>query len=137
VLYRPFLWALGWIGRRRPRLWKTIVGTVEISAVGMFGNGEGWGIPPAPVTTLMVTVGGIGEKPGIVDGHIAIREYLSLTISFDHDVIDGAPAARFTQRLKELIESGYSLDDSTVASEPAGADGASTQQVEATHTALP
>ena len=137
VLYRPFLWAFGWIGRRRPRLWKTIVGTVEISAVGMFGNGSGWGIPPAPATTLMLTVGGIGEKPGIVDGHIAIQEYLSLTISFDHDVIDGAPAARFTQRLKELIESGYGLFDSTVEPEPAGADGASTQQVEATRIALP
>jgi pyruvate/2-oxoglutarate dehydrogenase complex dihydrolipoamide acyltransferase (E2) component len=103
VLYRPFLWALAWIGRRRPRLWKTIVGTVEISAVGMFGNGAGWGIPPAPPTALMVTVGGIGEKPVVVEGHAAIREYLSLTISFDHDIIDGAPAARFTQRLKELI----------------------------------
>ena len=136
VLYRPFLWAFGWIARRRPRLWKTIVGTVEISAVGMFGNGVGWGIPPAPAATLMLTVGGIGEKPVVVDGQIAIREYLSLTISFDHDIIDGAPAARFTQRLKELIESGYGLLDSTAESEPAGADGVSTQQVEATRPAL-
>jgi pyruvate/2-oxoglutarate dehydrogenase complex dihydrolipoamide acyltransferase (E2) component len=137
VLYRPFLWALAWIGRRRPRLWKTIVGTVEISAVGMFGNGAGWGIPPAPATTLIVTVGGIGQKPAVVDGHAAIREYLSLTISFDHDIVDGAPAARFTRRLKELIESGYGLGDSTVASEPTGAEGVSTQTVEATPTALP
>ncbi len=29
----------------------------------------------------------------------------------DHDIIDGAPAARFTQQLKELIESGYRLSD--------------------------
>ena len=64
-----------------------------------------------------IIVGGIGEKPGVVDGHIAIREYLSMTISFDHDMIDGAPAARFTQRLKELIESGYGLFDSTVEPE--------------------
>ena len=71
----------------------------------------------------MITLGGIGEKPGVVDGHIAIRDYLSLTISFDHDIIDGAPAARFTQRLKDLIESGYDLDDSTVESEQAVAPG--------------
>jgi hypothetical protein len=32
-------------------------------------------------------------------------------------MIDGAPAARFTQLLKDLIESGYGLDDSTVESE--------------------
>jgi pyruvate/2-oxoglutarate dehydrogenase complex dihydrolipoamide acyltransferase (E2) component len=124
VLSRPFLWAFGWIGRRRPRLWKETIGTVEISAVGMFGNGAGWGIPPAPATTLMVTVGGIGDKPVVVDGHAAVQEYLSLTISFDHDIVDGAPAARFTQRLKELIESSYGLDDSTVKSEQAEAEAA-------------
>lgn len=44
-----------------------------------------------------------------MDGRIEIREYLSLTLSFNHDVIDGAPAARFAQRLKELIESAYGL----------------------------
>ncbi len=137
VLSRPFLWAFALIGRRRPRLWKQTMGTVEISAVGMFGTGAGWGIPPAPATTLIVTVGGIGEKPVVVDGHMAVREYLSLTISVDHDIVDGAPAARFIQRLKELIESGYGLDDSTIASKPAGAEGASTQTVEATRTALP
>jgi pyruvate/2-oxoglutarate dehydrogenase complex dihydrolipoamide acyltransferase (E2) component len=35
---------------------------------------------------------------------------LSLTISLDHNVVDGAPATRFTERLKELIESGYGLE---------------------------
>ncbi len=34
------------------------------------------------------------------------------TLSFDHTIIDGAPAARFTQRLKELIEGGYGLYES-------------------------
>ena len=63
-----------------------------------------------------MTVGGIGEKPGVVDGQIAIREYLSLTVSFDHNMIDGAQAARFTERLKELIESGYGLIDQEASS---------------------
>jgi len=44
-----------------------------------------------------------------VEGRIESREMLSLTIIFDHDVIDGAPAARFTCRLVELIESGFGL----------------------------
>jgi pyruvate/2-oxoglutarate dehydrogenase complex dihydrolipoamide acyltransferase (E2) component len=70
-------------------------------------------------------VGGIGQKPGVVDGQIVMRDYLSLTISFDHNIIDGAPAARFTERLKELIESGYGLDDSTVELEKAVAPGTS------------
>jgi pyruvate/2-oxoglutarate dehydrogenase complex dihydrolipoamide acyltransferase (E2) component len=115
-LFKPYLWIFTWIGRTHPQVWKKNVGTVGITAVGMFGNGAGWGIPSAPPTPLMVTVGGIGEKPGVVRGHIAIREYLSLTISFDHEIVDGAPAARFTERLKDLIESGYGLDDFTVES---------------------
>jgi len=60
-----------------------------------------------------VRIGG-GEKPGVVDGQIAIREYLRMAISFDHSIVDGALAARFTGRLKDLIESGSGLDDSTV-----------------------
>jgi pyruvate/2-oxoglutarate dehydrogenase complex dihydrolipoamide acyltransferase (E2) component len=110
------IWMLG----RYPQVLKKYWGTVTMTAVGMFGKGAGWGIPLTG--TLMMTVGGIGEKPGVVDGQITIREYLSLTISFDHDIIDGAPAARFTQRLKELIESGYGLPDSTIESEQAGAE---------------
>jgi len=133
LLYRPFFWAFSWIGRKYPQAWKKYVGTVGITAVGMFGKGAGWGIPPA-LPTLMITVGGIGEKPVLVDGQVAMRDYLSLTISFDHDIIDGAPAARFTERLKDLIESGYGLTDSTVASELADA---STRRVEATRPALP
>lgn len=52
----------------------------------------------------------MAQKPAVVDGQIAIREYLCMTLSFDHhNIIDGTPAARFTQRLKELIEAGYGL----------------------------
>ena len=137
LLFKPYLWIGAWRGRTHPRWWKKNVGTVGITAVGMFGNGAGWGIPPAPPTTLMMTVGGIAEKPGVVNGTIAIREYLSLTLSVNHDIVDGAPAARFTQRLKELIESGYGLGDFTVESEQAGAEGASKQKVDATRNALP
>ena len=86
-----------------PRRWKRIAGTVAVSSVGMFGTGGGWGITPTNYT-LQLTVGGIARKPGIVDGDVEPREYLSLTATFDHDVVDGAPAARFLQRLKELVE---------------------------------
>jgi len=91
-----------------PHLRKKYTGTVGITAVGMFGKGGGWGIPITNYT-LQITLGGIAEKPWVVDGQIELREILSLTVSFDHDVVDGAPAARFAQRFKELVESGYSL----------------------------
>jgi pyruvate/2-oxoglutarate dehydrogenase complex dihydrolipoamide acyltransferase (E2) component len=119
LLFRPFFRVSLWIFRASPQMQKNLVGTVGLTAVGMFGKGAGWGIPPANAHPLWMTVGGIGEKPGVVDGHIAIRDYLSLTISFDHEVIDGAPAARFTERLKDLIESGYGLFDSTIELEQA------------------
>jgi pyruvate/2-oxoglutarate dehydrogenase complex dihydrolipoamide acyltransferase (E2) component len=35
---------------------------------------------------------------------------LYLTISFDHDIVDGAPAARYAQKLSQLIEGGYGLE---------------------------
>ena len=117
-LFKFLFWLLG----RNPAQMKRYVGTVALSSVGMFGKGAGWGIPPATPPSLWITAGGIGEKPGVVGGLIEIRDYLCLTISFDHEIIDGGPAARFTQRLKELIESGYGLDDSTIESEKAGAE---------------
>jgi pyruvate/2-oxoglutarate dehydrogenase complex dihydrolipoamide acyltransferase (E2) component len=97
-----------WILFKNPHWLKENFGTVIVTAVGMFGSGAGWGIPVSN-HTLQVTLGGIAEKPGVIAGRIEIREYLSVTISCDHDIIDGAPAARFTQRLKELIESGFGL----------------------------
>jgi pyruvate/2-oxoglutarate dehydrogenase complex dihydrolipoamide acyltransferase (E2) component len=96
-------------GMRGPHMLKQYGGTVGTAAVGMFEGGAGWAIPIGHPQSLMMTVGGIGVKPGVVDGDIAIRDYLSLTISFDHEIIDGAPAARFTRRLKELIEGGHGL----------------------------
>jgi pyruvate/2-oxoglutarate dehydrogenase complex dihydrolipoamide acyltransferase (E2) component len=81
----------------------------------VFGRGTAWGIPLTGYT-LCVTVGGIARKPGVVrdsagrqEERVEVREYLSLTVSLDHDLIDGAPAARFAARLKELIEGGVSL----------------------------
>ena len=102
-----FYWALF----KNPHWLKQIAGTVVVTSVGMFGKGGGWGFGFLPMHTLGITVGGIAEKPGVVEGRIEIREYLCVTVSMDHDIIDGAPAARFVQRLKELVESGYGLDN--------------------------
>jgi len=97
-----------WIFFKNPQLIKEFYGTVLVSSVGMFGEGSGWGIP-VPNHTLQLTLGGIASKPVIFEGQLQAREYLSVTVSIDHDIVDGAPAARFTQRLKELLESGYGL----------------------------
>jgi pyruvate/2-oxoglutarate dehydrogenase complex dihydrolipoamide acyltransferase (E2) component len=95
---------------KNPQWIKEYYGTVLVSSVGMFGTGSGWGIP-VPNHSLQLTLGGIGEKPGVVNGRVEVRKSMSVTVSFDHDVIDGAPAARFMHRLKKLIENGCGLDE--------------------------
>jgi pyruvate/2-oxoglutarate dehydrogenase complex dihydrolipoamide acyltransferase (E2) component len=107
-LFKAFM---HWAGRRDPTIVTSMGGTVSITAVGMFGEGHsGWGIFPA-TEVLGLVVGSIAWKPAVVEGRIEPREILNLTVMFDHDVIDGAPAARFVHRLVELIESGYGLDE--------------------------
>jgi len=93
---------------RFPQQAKRSFGTTILTSVGMFGQGAGWGIA-MPLYTLGVTVGSIVQRPVLVDGQVEDREHLCLTLSFDHDIVDGAPAARFAQHLKELLERGYGL----------------------------
>jgi pyruvate/2-oxoglutarate dehydrogenase complex dihydrolipoamide acyltransferase (E2) component len=103
--------------RRDPTIFTSMAGTVGISSVGMFGKGAGvkgtaalagWGIAPFE-HVLDLLVGSIARKPAVVEDRIEPREILNLTVIFDHDMIDGAPAARFTRRLVELITSGSGL----------------------------
>ena len=94
-----------------PHRFKQFSGTVVVTSVGMFGKGGGWGLGFLPLHNLGITVGGIAQKPGVYEGEIAIREYLHLTLSFNHDVVDGAPAARFTQGLVEMIERAAVLEE--------------------------
>jgi pyruvate/2-oxoglutarate dehydrogenase complex dihydrolipoamide acyltransferase (E2) component len=106
IARRLFFWAM----RKSPHWLKRTSGTTLVTAVGMFGLGGGWGIGIVPLHTLAVTVGGIAQKPGVIDGRIEIREYLQLTVSVDHDIVDGAPAARFAGLLRELIESAHGIE---------------------------
>jgi pyruvate/2-oxoglutarate dehydrogenase complex dihydrolipoamide acyltransferase (E2) component len=100
--------------RRWPRQQRELAGTVGVTAVGMFGPGGGWGIP-FQVHSLNVVIGGIAERPAIVRGELVPREVLDVTLSFDHDVVDGAPAARFTARFRELLGSAYGLAEPVAA----------------------
>lgn len=94
---------------RDPTLLTKMGGTVGISSVGMFGKGHsGWGISDG-THALDLVIGGTVPRLVGVDGRIETHDMMSLTIIFDHDVIDGAPAARFTKKLVELIESGSGL----------------------------
>ncbi|MFE9650319.1 2-oxo acid dehydrogenase subunit E2 [Streptomyces sp. NPDC006365] len=101
----PAMWAL--LGRS-VRL-RQLTGTVAVTAVGMFGAGGGFGIAPLALMPLQVVVGGVTERPRVVDGRIEAREVVDLTVTLDHNVIDGAPAARFVAELRRLIENAEVL----------------------------
>jgi len=85
-------------------------GCIAVTAVGMFGPSPMW-LVPLSASTVAVAVGSIVKRVVMVDGAPVEREHLCLTISFDHDLIDGAPAARFTKRFAEVLASGDALRD--------------------------
>ncbi len=89
---------------------KQLMGTIVVTAVGMFGNLFGWPIPTT-AHPLAFGIGGINKKPGVINDRIEIREYLTMTVLLNHDIVDGAPATRFISRLGKLLESGFSLDE--------------------------
>lgn len=95
---------------RDPQRFKKHMGTIAVTAVGMFGAGSGWGLGLLN-HTLEIVIGGNSQKPHYIKGKIEKREFLSITIVVDHDVVDGAPGARFAKDLKDLVEKGYGLLD--------------------------
>lgn len=85
-------------------------GCIAVTAVGMFGPSPMW-LVPLSASTVAVAVGSIVKRVAMLDGAPVEREHLCLTISFDHDLIDGAPAARFTKRFAEVLAGGDVLRD--------------------------
>jgi len=62
-----------------------------------------------PPESAILGVGRIINKPVGLNGQIVLRDMLTLSLSFDHRLIDGAPAARFLQRVKQLVERPFAL----------------------------
>lgn len=81
-------------------------GKIAVTSVGMYSKEAIWFIPHGSATVLL-TVGSIGNKVVEIDGQFFSREHLCLTASFDHNIVDGAPAARFMNQLLESIKSGH------------------------------
>jgi pyruvate dehydrogenase E2 component (dihydrolipoamide acetyltransferase) len=83
-------------------------GTFTITNLGMFGVDTFTPIINPPETAIL-GVGRIAEKPVVVNKEITVKPVMQLSLSFDHRVVDGAPAAQFLQKVKEIIESSESL----------------------------
>jgi pyruvate dehydrogenase E2 component (dihydrolipoamide acetyltransferase) len=62
-----------------------------------------------PPQAAILGVGRIIEKPVACDGAVVIRPMITLSLTFDHRIVDGAPAAKFLQRVKQLVERPMAL----------------------------
>jgi pyruvate/2-oxoglutarate dehydrogenase complex dihydrolipoamide acyltransferase (E2) component len=74
----------------------------------MIGDVNGW-LLLVNVYPICFALGSIIKKPEVVKDEIKIRELLEMTILIDHNVIDGAPAARFIARLSDIIKESFTL----------------------------
>ena len=93
---------------------KTHAGTTIVSSVAKFTSipGAAFTLITGPRAAAFV-VGGVAEKPWVHEGIVVPRKILSLSVIVDHDLVDGAPVARFATRLRDRIESGAGLSCST------------------------
>ena len=80
-------------------------GTFTITNIGTFGGGWGFQTPiiNQPQSAILGT-GAINDRPVVREGQIVIRPIMTYSLTFDHRVIDGAPAAIFMERLTRLLE---------------------------------
>jgi len=83
-------------------------GKVAVTAVGMFSKSSVWFIPHGSAT-VVITVGSIGSKLVKEGNEVIEKEHLCLTASFNHDIVDGAPASRFMNQFIEEVKSGRLL----------------------------
>jgi pyruvate dehydrogenase E2 component (dihydrolipoamide acetyltransferase) len=83
-------------------------GTFTITNLGMYDIDAFTPIINLPECAIL-GVGRLREVPAIHEGQVCARKMMALSLTFDHRLVDGAPAARFMRRIKELVEQPYLL----------------------------
>ena len=83
-------------------------GTFTITNLGMF-DVDAFTPVMNPPELAILGVGRIQPKPVVLEGEVVVRQMVTLSLAFDHRLVDGAPAARFLQRIKRLMENPYLL----------------------------
>jgi pyruvate dehydrogenase E2 component (dihydrolipoamide acetyltransferase) len=81
-------------------------GTFTITNLGMYDVLAFTPIINLPEAAIL-GVGKITPQPVVREGQVVVRQMMVLSLAFDHRLVDGAPAARFLQYLKDLIEEPY------------------------------
>ena len=78
-------------------------GTFTITNLGMY-RVEAFTPLVNPGETAILGIGRIGEEVTAIEGEISTRLTATLSLTFDHRIVDGAQAARFLKRLCEILE---------------------------------
>lgn len=78
-------------------------GTFTVTNLGMFGIESFTAIINKPEAGILA-VGKIEKQPAVRDDQIVIRPLMQLSLTYDHRIIDGAPAAAFLSRIRQLLE---------------------------------
>ena len=81
-------------------------GTFTITNLGMYDVLAFTPIINLPEAAIL-GVGSITPQPVVREGQVVVRQMMMLSLAFDHRVVDGAPAAKFLQYVKDLIEEPY------------------------------
>lgn len=90
---------------RDHRRMRELSGTVFITSVSMFSGVPGYVVPYAGGPKAVSFAIGSARKAPVVRGDaVAVRETINLTVAFNHDIVDGAPAARFMDKLRKAVE---------------------------------
>jgi pyruvate dehydrogenase E2 component (dihydrolipoamide acetyltransferase) len=104
----------------RPAVWEAVLergvllpeevsgGTFTVTNMGMLGVETFTPIINLPECAIL-GVGRIADRPVAREGQVVVRPTMWLSLTFDHRIVDGAPAATFLQRVKDLLESPYLL----------------------------
>ncbi len=79
-------------------------GTFTVTNLGMYDVDMFLPIINPPEAAILAT-GRIVEKPVVVDGDVAVKPFITLTLAYDHRIVDGAPAAAFLRKIKKMLES--------------------------------
>ena len=82
--------------------------TFSISNLGMFGIEQFTGVINPPEAGILA-VGAVAERPVALDGRVAVRPRMRMTMSCDHRIIDGAQGAGFLATLKDILEKPLSV----------------------------
>jgi pyruvate dehydrogenase E2 component (dihydrolipoamide acetyltransferase) len=82
--------------------------TFTVSNLGMFGTTEFTAVI-VPGQAAILSVGALRDEPVVQDGQVVPGKRMSITMTSDHRILNGAEAAQFIARVRELLETPFSL----------------------------